>query len=232
MATKTFSPILGKRLRVTEVDNCGRVIPGPVGMSLTTDGFVTVTLSAEVEDGVEIITRNASGNLCVNEKYANSFKYFGIEIEFCGVNPSLLSMTTNAEEYLDADGDVIGFTVAEGEIKKYFALELWTGLSGVACDDSMEEASGYMLLPFVVAGTIGEITVDGENAVTFSMTGANTKGGNVWGSGPYNVIQDAEGTGAPLPTPLDSADHFLMALTGVAVPPVADDPTDNPSSGG
>lgn len=186
MTTHCFVPLLGKRLRVTEVNNCGVVLPG--AMQLATDGFVTLSLSAEVEEGTEIIVRKASGALCVNSKQADSFKRFTVEIEFCGVNPSLLSLTTNAVEYSDGT-DVIGFTIAEGEINKWFALELWTGLDGVVCAPGAEEASGYILLPFVTAGVLGDVEVTGEDAITFSMTGAATKGGNAWGVGPYKVYE-------------------------------------------
>lgn len=191
MSTKCFIPLLGKMIRVSERDNCGASFIG--AQQVTTDGFTTLNLTSEVEDGAEIIVRKASGAMCVNEKLANSFKRFTVEMEFCGVNPSLLAIVTNAEEYTATNGDVIGFTVPEGEIKKWFSLEMWTGLSGVVCDPGTEEPSGYILLPFVVAGVLGDVEVTGEDAITFSMDGAYTKGGNSWGVGPYNVY-DTGGT--------------------------------------
>lgn len=226
MPTHCFAPVLGKRLQVTQLDDCGAVIVG-TSEYVATDGFVTVTLSSEIEEGTEIIQRNASGALCVNEKMADSFKRFTVEIDFCGVNPSLLSIVTNAEPYEDHAGDIAGFTVPEGEITKRFAFELWTGLSGQAClpGEETDEASGYLLLPFVQAGTLGDITIDGENAVTFQLTGAYTKGGNGWGTGPFLRLRDEEGDPAVLPTALDPYDHLLLIDTALAPPPVACDPT-------
>lgn len=230
MVTHCFTPVLGKRLRVTELGACGDVTVG-TSMQVSTDGFITVTLSSEIEEGTEIIQRNASGALCVNEKMSDSFKRFTVEVEFCGVNPSLLSIVSNAEPYEDYAGDVAGFTVAEGEIDKRFAFELWTGLSGQAClpGEASDEASGYLLLPFVQAGVLGDITVDGENAVTFSLTGSYTRGGNAWGVGPYNVLRtepDGENPSLPavLPTALDPFDHMLLIDTALAPPPVSCDP--------
>lgn len=224
MPTHCFSPVLGKRLRVIELDTCGAVVAG--SRYVSTDGFVTVTLSSEVEDGTEIIQRNAAGQLCVNERMSDSFKRFTAEIEFCGVNPSLLAIVSNAESYMDYAGDVAGFTVPEGEINKRFALELWTGLSGQAClpGEATDEASGYLLLPFVQAGVLGDIAIDGENAVTFSLTGAYTRGGNGWGTGPFNVLRDDTSAPAPLPLALDPYDHLLLIDTALAPPPVACDP--------
>ena len=231
MPTHYFKPILGKRIRSTVLDNCGNVpSAGTEDVSLATDGFVTLTLSSEVEEGEEIIQRKASGALCVNEKMADSFKRLTLEMEFCGVNPSLLSHVSNAEPYEDYAGDVAGFTVPEGEIDKYFALELWTGLSGQACGEGADEASGYLLLPFLQAGVLGDIEVNGEDAVTFSLTSAYTLGGNGWGVGPYNVVYNETNEAAPLPTAIDPFDHLLMLDTALAPPPSAASPVAMPTA--
>jgi len=193
MTTRCFTPLLGKRIRVVALDSCGNV-PGaatPDSM-VVTDGFISISLSSEVEDGAEIVTRKASGALCVNERQANSFKRFTVEMEFCGVDPGLLSLTTNAEVYENYASEAAGIVVPEGAIDKKFALELWTGIAGGECEPG-DEASGYVLLPFVNAGVLGDLTVDGENAVSFSMTGAYTKGGNSWGVGPFEVLNNAAG---------------------------------------
>lgn len=230
MATHCFVPVLGKRLRVTKLDACGNPpAGGTVDSVLVTDGFITVSLSSEVEDGTEIIQRNAAGALCVNERSSSSFKRFTIEITFCGVNPSLLALVSNAEPYLDYGDDVAGFTVPEGELNKKFALELWTGMSGQACAAGADEASGYLLLPYVQAGVLGDLEVGGEDAINFSLTGAYTMGGNTWGVGPFDVVYDDTSTAAPLPTALDSLDHLLLLDTGLAVPPASCDPIAMPA---
>lgn len=231
MATHSFIPVLGKRIRVTRLDNCGRFPdPGETDAFIATDGFVTVSLTSEVEDGTEILKRKADGSLCVNERSADSFKYFGLEMELCGVNPALLSMMTNAEAYQDGAGEDAGIVVAEGDIQKWFALEVWTGLHGSGGCGEGEDASGYVLLPFVVGGVLGDIEIGGEDAVTFTITGARTKGGNVWGVGPYDVVYDNSepAEAAPLPTPLDPLDHLLLIDTALAPPPSADDPQEMP----
>lgn len=196
MTTHAFVPVLGKRLRVTKLDTCGNPPASSTANAFaTSSGFISVALSADVEDGTEILQRRADGALCVNEKMANSFKRFNVEIEFCGVEPDLLSLVSNAEPYYGYGGtDIIGFTVGEGTIDKKFAFELWTGLTGEACAPGVEEASGYLLLPFVNAGTIGDVTIDGENSVNFSMTGAYTRGGNNWSTGPFNVVYGGTST--------------------------------------
>ena len=224
--THCFIPVLGKRIRATKLDVCGRTPAAAAADSyVATDGFISVSLTSEVEDGAEIISKKANGALCVNEMLASSFKRFTVEMEFCGVNPAMLSIVSNAKPYHDYAANTAGFTVPEGMITKKFALELWTGLSGQVCASGAEEASGYLLLPFLQAGVLGDITIDGENAVTFSLSGAYTKGGNSWGVGPFKVLQDATIPASPVPAPLplalDPYDHLLLMDTGLAPPPSA-----------
>lgn len=229
MTTKCFTPILGKLIRVTALDECGNVPAASAPDAFViTDGFITVNLSAEIEEGTEIMTKKASGALCVNELTNPSFKRLNVEMDFCGVNPALVSVTTNAKPYSNYDTEVAGFTVGEGEINKRFALELWTGLTGAACGAGSAVSSGYLLLPFVAAGTLGDVTIDGENAVTFSLANSATKGGNAWGVGPWDVLMDATTDPmAPaadaLPTALDPLDHLLMVETTVAPPVIPSD---------
>lgn len=235
MPTHCFIPILGKRIRTTRLGVCGDVpAPATVGAYISTDGFVSVELSSEVEEGDEIIVRKADGSLCVNEKMSDSFKRFTLEMTFCDVNPGLLTIVSNAEQYMDYAGDLAGFTVPEGNIDKCFALEVWTGLSGQACAPGADVASGYMLLPFIQAGVIGDIEITGEDAVTFSMTGAYTKGGNAWGVGPYKVVYNdaTPPVAAALPTALDPFDHFLMMDSGLALPPSSCELMPMPAAGG
>jgi hypothetical protein len=209
-----FTPLFGKRIRVTKLDECGNVDDSePDCTQVTTDGFIEVSLTSEVESGTEIITRKANGNLCVNERQADSFKRFTLGLTFCGVDVDLLALTTNAESYGE-DGQ--GLVVPEGTVDNKFAFELWTGLTGQACEPGVEEASGYLLLPFVNGGVLGDLTINGENSIDFTMTGAYTLGNNNWLEGPYDVTEDG-----PLPEALDPLDHLLLMPTNLAPPPSA-----------
>lgn len=215
-----FKPIFGKKIRVTALDECGVPItagPDVNNAVVITDGFAAVRIASEVESPTEILDKKADGSLCTNERTDASFKYFSLEIDFCGVDTELLSLMTNADAYEVAPGKS-GFAVAEGDIRKRFAFEMWTGVSGSSCEPGVEANHGYLLLPFVSAGTVGSIEVDGENSVKFSMTGATTRGGNQWGTGPYPVLEGPDPAGDYLPIALGELDHLLMVQTGKAAP--------------
>lgn len=230
MTDQCFIPLLGKRIRVTSLDTCGNLpAAGTVDAQVVTDGFITVALSAQVDNGSEIITKKADGSLCVNEKLSDNFKRFNVDVTFCGVHPSLLALVSNAETYEDYTvGNKAGFTVGEGAIDKKFALELWTGISGGECLPGAAFLGGYVLLPLVNAGLVGDMTVDGENAINFAMTGGYTRGGNQWDVGPYNVLLNGTSVPSPLPTALDAFDHLLLMQTSLAPPTSQCDPLPMP----
>jgi hypothetical protein len=94
------------------------------------------------------------------------------------------------------------------------------GVPGVACSGE-QGGFGYLLLPCLQGGVIGDFTIENA-AITFTVTGANTKDGNGWGSGPYDVVADAGGTAGPLPSPLDPDDHLYVSFTTVAPPEETD----------
>jgi len=216
MTTKCFRPIFGKRIRVSSMSQQGVPVTGGDCVEVVTDGFVSLSLSSEVEDGAEVIVKKANGGLCINFKQPDSFKRFTLEMEFCGVDPDLLSFMTNMSPYTDWAGDVAGATAYEGAVDKKFGLEVWTGLAGDIVEGA-EEASGYVVLPFVNAGVLGDITIDGENAVSFTMTGAYTVSGHQWGRGVHPVLLNA---GVPdlLPDALLPTEPLLIVETGVAPP--------------
>jgi len=102
-----------------------------------------------------------------------------------------------------------------------FALEVWMGVPGVAC---LGEAGayGYLLLPCLQAGVVGDFTIENA-AITFTVTGASTKDGNGWGTGPYNVVPGTDGvTASPLPDALDVDDHLYTVFTTIEPPAPTD----------
>jgi hypothetical protein len=225
MTTHTYAPLFGRRIRVTQLSGGG----SPTGLNyMVTKGFMSVSLTAETEDGAEIIQRNANNELCINEKLSNTFKRLTASVRFCGVNPTLLSWMSNAEVYEDYAGDEAGFTLSEGPIEGQFALELFTGLAGSLGDLN---AGGYALMPYLTKGTLADLEFNGEDAVDFTVENMMSASGNAWGTGPYDVVMNDAATpvASPLPTALDPLTHFLLLDTAVAAPAETTTPTTVPA---
>lgn len=220
MATRCASLVRGRMMRVTRLDGCGRPIYGPDSV-VTSKGFVTVTYTANIDDGEEVNLPNATGERCVYEPAVPTFLGYTVEVEFCQVDPDMFAMMTGQETVTDAFGDVIGFTMdtAISTLDTAFALEVWSGspaTSGCATDGGTGNF-GYILLPFLQGGVLGDFTIEND-AITFTITNAATRDGAGWGVGPYDVVLDAALEPSPLLDPLTPTKHLLLLITQVAPP--------------
>lgn len=221
-APSSFPLVRGRSMRVTAVDGCCAPAYGDADGQVVTEGFVSVALTANITEPEEITVTNANGQTCVRDAGCPEFNGYSVELTFCDVNPCLFSIVTGQPAVLDADGEVIGFRM-NSDVRVCdlgFALEVWMGVPGVACSGEAG-AFGYLLLPCLQAGVIGDFTIENA-AVTFTVTGASTKDGNGWGVGPYDVMGDAAGVAGPLANPLEPNDHLLAAFTTIGPP----EPTD------
>jgi hypothetical protein len=195
MADKCFPLVRGRVMRATRLDSCGRIADRECS-AITTNGFVSVALTANIDEGEEISVVNAAGETCVRDTPSPTFTGYGVAITFCDVNPQLYAMLTNQSVVFDSFGDAVGFRV-NSKVKTSdanFALEVWSNVPGVACDDPNAAGSfGYLLLPFISGGVLGDFTIE-NGAVTFTLQNAVTKDGNAWAKGPYNVVRASGGT--------------------------------------
>lgn len=223
MANECFSLVRGRVMRITRLDGCGAVIPGP-DSSVVSDGFITVGVTAQTDEGTTISVTNAAGKICILDEPCPTFTGYDVQVEFCGVNPVLYGLMTCQEVVENADGDAVGFRVSSSvdACDCGFAVEVWSSVPAGACDSSGGQNYGYFLIPFVKGGIVGDFTI-GNDAVNFTLTGASSKDGTEWGVGPYDVVMDTSGP-SPLLTPMDEYDHLHMQLTTVPPPDASCDP--------
>lgn len=225
-AKQPFTLAKGRRLRVTRLDSCGRVVYGD-DATVVSDGFVSVAATPNTTETDEINVQNANGRPIIFEAGTTSLSGYGLELVFAEVDPELFSIITGQRVILDADGNPVGFAInskvdlsAQG-----YALEIWAGApGGDACADEEAEGSyGYFLFPFLQGGILGDHTIE-NGGITFTITGANTQDGNAWGKGPYDVTLNlGEDPGdpkvaGPLIDALDPNDHELVIPVQVAPP--------------
>lgn len=221
-------------MRATALDSCGRIKSQAIS-SITTDGFVSVALTAVIQEAEVISVTNAGGKVCVEDKGTPEHRGYGVAITFCNVNPQLYAMMTNQVVVFDGAGNAVGFRVNTGRstADANFALEVWSGVgtSDVCSGDQSGMGYGYTLLPFISGGVLGDFTLE-NNAVTFTLQNAATKDGTQWDVGPYDVVDD-NGTPSPLLEPLDVKDHLHVQYTTIAPPePDCDADASGPKSTG
>jgi hypothetical protein len=218
--SKKGSFLRGRRMRATLLDASGRPVYGDSSV-VTTKGFVTVGYTTNTEDGEAINVTNAAGETCVAEPATPTFNGFSVEIEFCDVDFALFEMMTGQPVVLDENGKIIGITEStDVDLSSVnFALELWLGAQTSDRPSANAQGQwGYVLTPFLGGGVIGDISVE-NGAISFTLTGMNTKNGSGWGKGPYKV-ELVGGVPSPLRVGLKANDHRRIQYTEVAPPEV------------
>lgn len=217
--TQCFNIVRGRVMRVTALDECCSIfaeVDAPGCEVAVTDGIISAAMTAEIEDGESIRDRNWAGRLCVVDRSPDEFLYWNLEITFCQVDPSVVGLLTGLPLEMDDDtGQVVGFRSVEGALVTNAAIEMWSGISPVDCAAG-EVTLGYSVFPCVTGGRLGDLTIENGRA-DFIISGAYTKSGAGWGSGPYDVVMDSYAP-APLPVPFTAGQHHLLRTTSVPAP--------------
>lgn len=208
-------------VRLTQLDSCGEVVDGTCS-SASSSGIISIEQTAEYEDRQDYFTLNADAQPCITDTSPPILKWINVTINFCQVDPELYNIAT-AEPLVLNDAtptpQAVGFRTRQGSVNNSnFAFEAWTRIGGAnACADG-ELQYGYFLLPWVVEGTVGDLTLE-NGAATFTITG-RTNPNSLWGVGPYDVILLAAGSPSPLLVPIASGDHRHIQLTTLPPPTV------------
>lgn len=220
MTAVCYTPWKVPRVRITKLDSCGRAVTGC--STVVTDGIISIAMTKEYEDRQEFFVKNGNGDFCVRQTNPPILKWLNLVLTFCNVDPEALNIMTAEPLVLDdsAATKATGFSTTEGAAANAnFAFEAWTLLTGsLACSGGNEY--GYTLFPWVVEGTVGDITW--QNDTVSFVYNARTSSNSLWGYGPYNVdLSDNAGslnTPIRLLTPILSTQHHRQFLTRLAPP--------------
>lgn len=224
MATQPFSQVRGRVIRVTKLDACGVPIPGETAVAVS-KRISSVTIDEVTEEGTEIRERNFADEICIDDPAFTDVLGYSAEIALCGVDTNLISFMTGQPLVENASGDVVGFDATSGiDLDSFgFALEVWTRLSGSACDSSGNRKWGYTVFPFFKGGRLGGFSFENA-AVQFTISGAQTRVGNGWGVGPFDVDRDEASQPAPLHTALGANTHYRNIVVSLDPPEASAEP--------
>lgn len=217
--TKTLTPVRGRRYRLTREDSCGNPVYGLDGQAVT-KGVITATFTATSTTTDEIRIINSGGEDCIFEPSITSLQGYSAEIQFCGMDPDVFEIMTGMPVIYDIDGAAVGIAIdVDVSLEDFaFGLEIWTGVaSDDACGEVGETNYGYILLPYMKGGSLGDFTVE-NNAINFTITGATSRKGGSWGKGPYCVVENSGSAAGPLLVALTSTQVMAILLTNVAPP--------------
>jgi hypothetical protein len=210
--TVCAAPIKGTHLRLVKEDVCGVPVTGAGAAAFVTKSFIQVAMEPQYEDGEEFFQRTADGSICVNDIDPAYLKRLQLTIDFCSVDPELVSTVFGGRLLSMASGPVTGagFSMLEGVVTSRFSLEVWQRVAGSgACDPSGLQRYVYNAWPHIGNARLGSYTI--QNGVTQLQVIADTFApSTLWGDGP--------GTAAWLGAGVQALEHWLWGVTTVAPP--------------
>lgn len=221
MPTECYAQVRGRVIRVTRLDGCGNPDPGASAV-VVSKRISTVTIDEVTDDGTNIRERNFGDELCIVDDAFTTIIGYTADIALCGVDPDLVSLFTGQPVVADAEGNIIGFDATTSiDLDSFgFSLEIWSRIAGAACDPSGNRKWGYTVFPFLKGGRLGGFSFE-NGPVQFTISGAQTRDGNGWGAGPFDVMRDGSGLPIPLFTPLGVNTHYRNIITTLDPPEAA-----------
>lgn len=224
MATKCYAQVRGRVIRVTKLDGCGEPIPGESAVAVS-KRISSVTIDEVTEEGTDIRERNFGDEMCIVDDAFTDVLGYTAEVALCGVDPNLITFMTGQPLVENAAGDVVGFDAQTGiDLDSFgFSLEVWSRIAGSACDSSGNREWGYTVFPFLKGGRLGGFSFE-NGAVQFTVSGAQTRDGNGWGVGPFDVDRDETNAPAPLNTALAPNTHYRNIVVTLDPPEAACEP--------
>jgi len=225
MTSVCYTPWKVPRVRVTKLNSCGLPVTGC--STVVSDGIISIGMTKEYEAREEFFVKNGDGVFCVRQTNPPILKWINLELTFCNVDPEMVNiMSGNSMVANDAVAPSnAGYNIEEGAVAlSNFAFEGWTriaGNAGVACSGGVEY--GYTLFPWVIEGTIGDVTF--ENGAANFVLNARTSANSLWGLGVYYVDYSDNPAGSTnniaLLTPILSTQHMRQFLTRKPPPAAA-----------
>jgi hypothetical protein len=95
LANKAGASLQCAAIRVTELDFDGS--PAPGNLYYVSDQLIKIDFNPDMEAGIEVSNRGASGNLCVVYRTPDLMKRLTIELELCVPDPELEVIATGGE---------------------------------------------------------------------------------------------------------------------------------------
>ncbi len=218
MVTKHYAQVRGSVIRVTRLDGCGNPDPGASAVAVS-KRISTITIDEVTDDGTNVRERNFADELCIVDDAFTQVIGYTADIALCGVDPNLITFMTGQPLVTNAKGDVVGFDATTTvDLDSFgFALEVWSRIAGSACDPSGNRLWGYTPFPYLKGGRLGGFSFE-NGAVQFTISGAQTRDGNGWWVGPFDVDRDINGDPAPLHTPLGVNTHYRNIVVSLDPP--------------
>lgn len=199
-------------VRATRLDPVTGRVEDPPDNHAVIESQISLTLTADVEEGTEETQKNGCGAIQASDKQDDIFKRWTLELQIAKFDPAFIEILTGATVAVDGSGNPIGVIganeLASDFVRPFAAVECWTKMfDGDA--QSSSRPYGYLVLP----GTRWRLgnTSFGESFTPIVFSGFSQTN-SLWGNGPYDDTGDFDD---------DVATWAVAMIEDTAPPPTA-----------
>ncbi len=129
-------------IRATLLDDCGRPVntTTTTKTQISTDGFISISFSPDIEEGNKVRKMTGNGKLCVVDNgICPQLVGMDLTLTLCAVPPHILELLTGAAQLVDANGNVKGVVASsytDTVCPPHVMIEVWTDNVGKRCDET------------------------------------------------------------------------------------------------
>lgn len=179
MAYDNASSITGQKLRITRLNSDGTTMVGP-SASYVTDGFISLTLTPEMEAGTDIVQKNAAGVSYATYKTADTIKRVTVAVGIVNPDPELTEIISGGTILGASQGWAAPLSGTD-PTGNGVSIEVWSKAI-VNGKPAVDNPYWHWLVPFAnIYQTGARVIQEGMLSTEFSGWGV---GNSAFGSGP------------------------------------------------
>lgn len=183
MAQQYASSMQAVAIRVSRLMSDGSIATGPSASYVLTNDFISLSFTAEVNEGIDIEQVGGDGTICATYRGPDTLKRVNIELAICNPDPEASEILAGGTLLSDA-GMVVGYApppVGVNGNPNGAAIEVWSKAIVNGKPDGTKPY-WHWVLPYTIMAPSGDRALEnGQLATTFSGWGV---GNEAFGEGP------------------------------------------------
>jgi hypothetical protein len=192
MTQQYASSMQAVAIRVSRLMSDGSIASGPSGSYVLTSDFISLSFTAEVNEGIDIEQVGGDGTICASYRGPDTLKRVNIELAICNPDPEASEILAGGTLLTDA-GVTVGYAPPQVGVNgnpNGAAIEVW---SRAIVNGKADGTKPYWhwVLPYTIMAPSGDRALEnGQLATTFSGWGVGNEAFDEGPAGDWPFISD------------------------------------------
>lgn len=187
MANVCYGSIQACLLRWANVTAGGAPQPG-ASNGYRTDSLIQISVSTELEAGVDVTKKNGCGSICQSFKEADKIKRVSLSTSLCNLDSELIQLMVGGDTFRSA-GTTLGYQLptVDDDAPNGGCLEVWTKAWDGDSQATLTGLAAYWHFVFPRAKFApGDFSTQNDDFLEFPLDGFSDPNPLITANGPYN----------------------------------------------